>query len=78
MEFHEYLEHFGWSQAELARRIGVSPDTVSRWRGVPPQLVMMYLEQVEWNQRVNEVHISHHRAMLSNLQSFIDGESVEP
>ena len=44
MKFREYLKYFGWSQAEFAREIGVTPDTVSRWKGQPPKLVMLYLE----------------------------------
>ena len=78
MDFGEYLEEFGWSQAEFARMIGYSPDTVSRWRGEPPQIVMMYLELLADFRKIDEVHIAHHRRMLSNLQSFIDGEGVEP
>lgn len=44
MNFREYLEYFGWSQAEFARQIGVVPETVTRWRGSPPLLVMEFLE----------------------------------
>ena len=44
MKFRDYLKHFGWSQAEFAREIGVTPDTVSRWRGDPPKLVMEFLD----------------------------------
>ena len=43
MKFGEYLEYFGWSQAEFARRVKVSPDTVSRWRGEPPEIYLLYL-----------------------------------
>jgi len=78
MDFAGYLEYFGWSQAELARRIGVVPETVGRWKGDPPQVVMMYLELLYNYRKVDEVHIAHHRRMLFNLQSFIDGEEVEP
>ena len=52
MDFRQYLEHFGWSQAELARRIGVTPDTVSRWKGQAPQVVLMYLEELKRNEDI--------------------------
>jgi len=45
MDFKEYLDYFGWSQAVFAGKIGVTPETVSRWQGNPPQLVMMYLHE---------------------------------
>jgi hypothetical protein len=31
----DILARIGWSQAELARRIGVSPVTITRWKEVP-------------------------------------------
>jgi len=43
MDFRGYLEYFGWSQGELARQIGVTPETVSRWRGDVPKVVLLYL-----------------------------------
>ena len=44
MKFREYLKYFGWSQAQFAKEIGVTADTVSRWKGHPPKLVMEFLE----------------------------------
>ena len=45
MEFDQYLEYLGLSKAEFAREIGVTPDTVSRWRGEPPKIYMMWLSE---------------------------------
>ena len=45
MEFDQYLEYFGLSKAEFAEEIGVTPDTVSRWRGDPPVVVLLYLKE---------------------------------
>jgi transcriptional regulator with XRE-family HTH domain len=33
MTLHEYLQAQGLSQAELARRLNVDPNTVNRWLG---------------------------------------------
>jgi len=43
----EILARLGWSRKYFAERIGVSPDTVSRWKDDPPQLVMLYLELLD-------------------------------
>ena len=45
MDFKAYLDYFGWSKAQFAKKIGVTPDTVSRWKE-PPKLVMLYLEEM--------------------------------
>lgn len=37
------LKTLGWSKAELARRLGVMPSTVSAWRHGAPQYVSAYL-----------------------------------
>ena len=43
----DLLEKLGWSQAEFARKIGVSTKTVNRWsKGEPPRIVLIYLELV--------------------------------
>lgn len=34
-ELAEILAELGWSQNELARRVGVHSSTVSQWRRVP-------------------------------------------
>jgi len=34
-ELTECLEKLKWSKAELARRLGVDPHTISRWRKIP-------------------------------------------
>ena len=45
LEFRAHLKYFGWSQDELARRIGVTRETVSRWNWEPPTVVMLYLRE---------------------------------
>jgi len=45
VDFKQYLAYFGLSQAQFAREVDVTPDTVSRWRGSPPKLVMLYLRE---------------------------------
>ena len=40
------LAHLGWSQGQLAERIDVHPNTVSRWvngKAQPPALVRIHL-----------------------------------
>lgn len=37
------LKSLGWSKAELARRLGVRPGTVTDWAGNPPQYALAYL-----------------------------------
>ena len=44
-DFRGYLDYFGWNQTDLARRLDITPDTVSRWKGKPPTVVLMYLEE---------------------------------
>ena len=43
MDFKQYLTYFGWTQAQFAREIGVTADTVSRWKGSPPKIYLLYL-----------------------------------
>jgi len=62
MDFKQYLAYFGLSQAEFAREVDVTPDTVSRWKGSPPKLVMLYLR--ERYERVEDVR---------NLKVWISG-----
>jgi len=45
MTFTDYLEEFGFTKAEFARLIGVSPETVVRWKEEPPRVVILYLEE---------------------------------
>ena len=44
----ELLKRIGWSQAELARKLETSPNTVSRWcrkgEGVSYRVAVKYLE----------------------------------
>jgi len=71
MEFSEYLEYLGWSQAELARRIGVTPDTVSRWRGSPPQVVMMYLECLRSQEDYGSRFTIRHEVFIARLEEVL-------
>jgi len=64
VKFSEFLEEFGYSKAEFARLIGVSPETVSRWGEEPPRVVMLYLEERREFQLFREE--------LDNLRSFVD------
>ncbi|MFZ5783987.1 MAG: helix-turn-helix domain-containing protein [Pseudomonadota bacterium] len=43
-EFSAALKALGWSKAELARRLGIHPNSVSKWAS-PPQYAMAYLRQ---------------------------------
>lgn len=46
----ELLQRAGINQAELGRRLGLSPTTVYGWKGVAPQYAVAYLELlVEYN-----------------------------
>ncbi|WP_430430207.1 helix-turn-helix domain-containing protein [Oceanicaulis sp.] len=38
------LKELGWSKADLGRKLGKSPDSVSRWGDNPPRYVMAYIE----------------------------------
>lgn len=38
------LKELGWSKADLSRKLGKSPDSVSRWGDSPPRYVMAYIE----------------------------------
>jgi hypothetical protein len=42
------LIRVGWTSAELAHRLRISPDTVSQWlrRRTPPPMILIWLEQV--------------------------------
>jgi len=41
-EFEAGLKTLGWSKAELARRLGLHPNSVSKW-SEPPLYAMAYL-----------------------------------
>jgi len=44
------LKRAGITKAELSRRLGITPNAVSKWNGVAPQYAIAYLELlVEYN-----------------------------
>lgn len=50
MGFRDLLLRAGITKAELARRLGLSPNTVSKWRDSPPRYAVAYLELlIEYN-----------------------------
>lgn len=38
------LRKLGWRRADLARRLNLRPETISRWGERPPEYVVKYLE----------------------------------
>lgn len=44
MNFREKLKSIGWSQAELAGRLGVLQSTVSAWANNPPAYAVAYVD----------------------------------
>lgn len=50
MQFSELLRRAGIVKSELARRLGVTANAVSRWGDNPPKYALAYLELlVEYN-----------------------------
>ena len=45
-ELRKLLKSAGISQADLARALGLHPNTITAWRGQPPQYARAYLEVV--------------------------------
>lgn len=44
------LERAGITKAELARRLGITANSISKWKGYAPQYAIAYLELlVEYN-----------------------------
>lgn len=43
MDLDDALRKLNWRRVDLARRLGVKPETVSRWGPVPPKYVCAYL-----------------------------------
>lgn len=41
-EFDKLLTELGWARNELARRLGLAPESISRWQ-VPPRYALVYL-----------------------------------
>lgn len=52
-EFDKALEQLKWRRVDLARRIGIDPASVSRWK-TPPRYVMAYLEAMLIIKRVRD------------------------
>lgn len=44
MTFDELLKRAGITKAELARKLGITPNTISTWKSEPPQYATAYLE----------------------------------
>ena len=38
------LKRAGITKAELARRLGITANAITKWNGVPPQYAQAYLE----------------------------------
>jgi len=50
IQFVQILKRAGITKAELARRLGITPDAVSRWKDEAPQYAIAYLELlIEYN-----------------------------
>lgn len=51
MNLHELLKRAGLTKAELSRRLGLSPTSVSKWNIMePPKYAVAYLELlIEYN-----------------------------
>ena len=76
MEFDQYLEYLGLSKAEFAREIGVTPDTVSRWRGDPPKLVMKFLECAYMSdevRRAEDYFRGHPEELVFHYRTRVEG-----
>lgn len=44
MLFEELLKRAGITKAELARKLGITPNTISTWKGEQPQYATAYLD----------------------------------
>ena len=42
-EFEQLLADNGWKRADLARALGLTPTTLSRWKDKPPRYALAYL-----------------------------------
>lgn len=50
MRFVELLARAGITKAELARRLGITPNAVTKWGESPPKYATTYLELlIEYN-----------------------------
>lgn len=49
-DFRDLLVRAGINKAELARRLGANPRTISAWKNNPPQYAIAYIELlIEYN-----------------------------
>lgn len=55
MDFKKLLLEAGITKAELARRLGVSPDCVSAWKDKPQKYAVTYLELLVKYNRVHSI-----------------------
>lgn len=55
-EFNISLKGLGWSRAAFAKKLGIAPNTISRWRTVP-QYAVAYLELAAELKRLHDLVI---------------------
>jgi hypothetical protein len=53
-EFDKALLELGWRRVDVARRLGLTSESISRWK-VAPRYVMAYLESMLCIKRLREL-----------------------
>ena len=48
----DLLKRAGITKAELSRRLGITPQTISNWKEAPPRYAVAYLELLIEHNRV--------------------------
>lgn len=54
MTFSEKLKYLKLKKKDLAERIDISPETISRWGDCPPTVVNLYLDLLIKIRRIGE------------------------